>query len=205
VGVQIGNHVGNRELHDGPVLEFLQHCAEIGAPVLVHPWDMLGGERMRNYMLPWLVAMPAETQLSILGLILSGSFERLPPTLQLCFAHGGGSFAYLLGRVENAWHQRDLVRRDCPRPPSSYVDRFSTDSIVFDEGALSLLVGVMSNQRVMFGTDAPFPLGEQEPGRLIRGHKGLDEATRARLLRRNAAEFFRIPDPHSEPATEGGA
>ena len=32
-------------------------------PVLVHPWDMMGDERMKRWMLPWLVAMPAETQL----------------------------------------------------------------------------------------------------------------------------------------------
>ncbi|WP_206683283.1 amidohydrolase family protein, partial [Escherichia coli] len=61
-------------------------------------------------MLPWLVAMPAETQLSMVSLILSGAFERIPRSLKLCFAHGGGSFAFLLGRVQNAWEQRDIVR-----------------------------------------------------------------------------------------------
>ncbi|MFD2498388.1 amidohydrolase family protein [Rhizorhabdus histidinilytica] len=80
VGVQIGNHVGDRDLDDEGILVFLQHCASLGAAVLVHPWDMIGtgSPRMRDYMLPWLVGMPAETQLSILRLILSGAFERLP-------------------------------------------------------------------------------------------------------------------------------
>lgn len=99
IGVQIGNHVGQSNLDDEGIITFLQHCASIQAPVLVHPWDMMAGERMPRYMLPWLVAMPAETQLSILSLILSGAFERLPEELKICFAHGGGSFAFLLGRV----------------------------------------------------------------------------------------------------------
>src|SRR4029077_7605885 len=82
VGVQIGNHVGARELHDEGIITFLQHCAAEGAAVFVHPWDMMAQERMAKYQLPWLVAMPAETQLSILWLILSGAFERLPPSLR---------------------------------------------------------------------------------------------------------------------------
>jgi len=122
VGVQIGNHFGDKDLDDDDMLAFLTHCANEDIPLLVHPWDMMGGEqRMKKWMLPWLVAMPAETQLGILSLILSGAFERLPRSLKICFAHGGGSFAFLLGRVDNAWRERDIIREDCPQLPSSYV------------------------------------------------------------------------------------
>lgn len=190
LGVQIGNHLAEKNLDDEALVAFLAHCARDAIPVLVHPWDMLGAERMRKWMLPWLVAMPAETQLGILSLILSGAFERLPRSLKLCFAHGGGSFAFLLGRVENAWHRRDIVRADCPRPPSSYVERFSVDSAVFDERALRLLVEVMGTERVMLGSDYPFPLGERRAGRLIRDCGVLDDAARLRLLGSNAAAFF---------------
>jgi aminocarboxymuconate-semialdehyde decarboxylase len=190
VGVQIGNHVGPRDLNDAGLVTFLGHCAAEGAAVLVHPWDMMASARMSRYMLPWLVAMPAETQLSILWLILSGAFERLPRTLKLCFAHGGGSFPYLIGRVDNAWRNRDIVREDCPRLPSSYLDRFSVDAAVFSADALELLVRTMGEERVMLGSDYPFPLGEQQVGSLIRSHAGLSAATRARLLGGNAARFF---------------
>lgn len=189
-GVHIGNHVGDRYLDDADILTFLAHCAHEGVPVLVHPWDMLGGERMKGHMLPWLVGMPAETQLSILGMILAGAFERLPESLRLLFCHGGGSFAYLLGRADNAWHNRDIVRADSPKPPSEYVKRFYVDSAVFDPRALRLLVDVMGADRVMLGTDFPFPLGEQRPGTVIRECPGLDDTDRARLLGGNAAHFF---------------
>ena len=119
IGVQIGNHVGERDLDDEALVQFLIHCAERHIPVLVHPWDMMGGGRMKKWMLPWLVAMPAETQLGMLSLILSGALERIPESLKICFAHGGGSFAWLLGRVDNAWRHRDIVRQDCPKLPSS--------------------------------------------------------------------------------------
>jgi len=190
LGVQIGNHLGEKNLDDEALVAFLAHCGDADIPVLVHPWDMMGTERMKRWMLPWLVSMPAETQLGIVSLILSGAFERLPRTLRLCFAHGGGSFAWLLGRVENAWQHRDIVRQDCPNPPSSYVDRFSVDSAVFDPDALTLLVKVMGAERVMLGSDSPFPLGEQKVGALVRGHGELSRGDKQAILGGNAAKFF---------------
>ncbi|WP_175042707.1 amidohydrolase family protein [Burkholderia lata] len=192
-GVQIGNHLGPLDLDDEHLVTFLAHCANDGIPVLVHPWDMMTDGRMKKWMLPWLVAMPAETQLSMVSLILSGAFERIPRSLKLCFAHGGGSFAFLLGRVQNAWEQRDIVREDCPHPPVSYLDRFHVDSAVFDRGALRLLVDTMGEDRVMLGSDYPFPLGEQRIGSLVEQHPDLSEPAKAKILGGNALRFFDLP------------
>lgn len=191
IGVQIGNHLGDRDMDDSSLETFLTHCANNDIPILVHPWDMMGGARMKKWMLPWLVAMPAETQLAILSLILSGAFERIPKSLKICFGHGGGSFAFLLGRVDNAWKHRDIVREDCPRPPSEYVDRFYVDSAVFDPGALQLLVDVMGEDRILLGSDYPFPLGEQKIGALVAGSKLPAEAKR-KLTEHNARRFFNL-------------
>jgi aminocarboxymuconate-semialdehyde decarboxylase len=204
VGVHIGNHVGPRELNDEGLITFLQHCAAEGAAVFVHPWDMMGPERMSKYMLPWLVAMPAETQLSILWLILSGAFERLPRSLKLCFAHGGGSFPYLIGRVDNAWRNRDIVREDCPRLPSSYIDRFHVDAAVFSGDALAFLVKSMGEDRVMLGSDYPYPLGEQQVGSLIRSHPDLGDRARDKLLHANATHFFGL-EPARAKLRAGGS
>jgi len=151
---------------------------------------MLGRERMNRYMLQWLVAMPAETHLAMLYLILSGALERLPESLRICFAHGGGNFAFTLGRADNAWRNRDIVRKDCPNPPSSYVKRFWCDSAVFDERALQFLLSVMGDDRVMLGTDYPYPLGEQSMGSLIRESHSLNHTQKAQILGENASKFF---------------
>jgi aminocarboxymuconate-semialdehyde decarboxylase len=190
LGVQIGNHVGDRDLDDEGIVTFLQHCAAEGAAVLVHPWDMMGGARTSRWMMGWTVSMPAETQLSIVSLILGGGFDRLPKTLRICFAHGGGSFAFLLGRLENAWHNRDLARGISKEPPSRYVERFYVDSAVFDPRALRLLLEVMGEERVMLGSDYPFPLGEQRVGKLIRDMDALGAAAQRKLLAENARRFL---------------
>ncbi|MBL4909290.1 MAG: amidohydrolase [Alteromonadaceae bacterium] len=192
IGVQIGNHVGNKNLDDEGLVTFLQHCASENIPVLVHPWDMLGSERMPKYMLQWLVAMPAETQLSIMSLILSGAFERISKDLKICFAHGGGNFSFQIGRVDNAWRQRDIVRKDCPKLPSTYVDRFYVDSAVFSNESLQLLTAVMGDDRVLLGSDYPFPLGEQSIGKLVREHPQLADSSKRKILGENSLTFFNL-------------
>src|SRR6202451_2420666 len=197
LGVQIGNHVGNKNLDDAGIVTFLHHCADEGAAVLVHPWEMFGPERMPKYMMPWTVGMPAETHLSLVALILSGAFDRLPTTLRICFAHGGGSFAFLLGRLENAWHHHPLARGDCQHPPSCYLNRFFTDSAVFDQRALQFLVGIMGADQVMLGSDYPFPLGEERVGSLIR-QSNLPQHSKAKLMGGNAERFLRLEEDLKE-------
>jgi aminocarboxymuconate-semialdehyde decarboxylase len=192
VGVQIGNHVGNRELDDTDIVRFLAHCAHEGAPVLVHPWDMLGGDRLKRWMSAWTVAMPAETQFGIMSMILGGAFDKLSRDLKICFAHGGGSFAFLLGRLENAWHRRDIVRGESKHPPSHYLDRFSVDSAVFDHRALRLLIDTMGTDRIMVGSDAPFPLGEKVIGQLVRSMPNFSAQETSKILHLNANSFFNI-------------
>jgi len=199
LGVQIGNHVGSKNLDDAGIVTFLHHCADEGAAVLVHPWDMFAQERMPKYMMAWTVGMPAETQLSVVALILSGAFDRLPSSLRICFAHGGGSFAFLLGRLDNAWHHHPVARGDCQHPPSHYLNRFYTDSAVFDQRTLQFLVGTMGADRVMLGSDYPFPLGEERVGSLIR-QSNLPQHTKARLLSGNAAQFLKLD---AEPPEAG--
>src|SRR5215471_2428399 len=207
LSVQIGNHVGEKNLDDPAIITFLHHCAAEGAAVLVHPWDMFGQSRMPKYMMPWTVGMPAETQLGIVAMILGGAFDKLPRSLRICFAHGGGSFAFLLGRLQNAWQHHPVAHGVCELPPNEYLDRFYVDSAVFDRRALAYLVATMGPDKVMLGSDYPFPLGEHRVGELIRS-SDLPQPAKSRLLGENAMEFLglssALPDVKStigqEPA-----
>jgi tryptophan 2,3-dioxygenase len=109
--------------------------------------------------------------------------------LRICFAHGGGSFAFLLGRLENAWQHHPVAHGNCQLSPKQYLDRFCVDSAVFDTRALRFLVETMGADRVMLGSDYPFPLGEHRVGELIRS-SGFDPKTKENLLGTNAAGFL---------------
>lgn len=188
-GVQIGSNVNGRNIDDPHIYRVLEHAERLGAAVFVHPWEMLARERMPKYWLPWLVGMPAETTLAICSLIFGGVLERLPK-LRIAFAHGGGSFAYTLGRIEHGFTVRpDLVAVDNQVSPREYLRRIYVDSLVHDEEAMRFLVHTMGADRIAMGSDYPFPLGEHEPGRLIQS-MGYEPATEARLLYGTALEFL---------------
>lgn len=189
-GVEIGNHVADDDLDSGGVVEFLTHCARTGVPVLVHPWDMPSSPRLNRWMAQWLVGMPAETHLSVLALILSGAFDRLPESLRIAFAHGGGSFAFWLGRADNAWRERrDVVGASSSRPPSEYVGRFSVDTVVFSDPAFRLLVDSLGADQLLMGSDYPYPLGERPAGAVVR-RADLSPTDRAKVLGQNALRFL---------------
>ncbi|KAG0433059.1 hypothetical protein HPB47_020267 [Ixodes persulcatus] len=141
---------------------------ELGVGVFVHPWDMPQTKRMSKYWLPWLVGMPAETTAAICDVIFGGVLEKFP-RLKLCFAHGAGAFPYTVGRIQRGFDARpDLCAVDNDVPPTSYLGKFYSDSLVMSPKALKLLVDTLGEDKVMLGSDYPFPLGEADlPGRLI--------------------------------------
>ncbi|MEO7080049.1 MAG: amidohydrolase family protein [Flavobacteriales bacterium] len=167
-GIQVGTHVENVNLGESRLFPIFQACEELDMALFVHPWDMLGKERTDKYWMPWLVAMPVETTLAITSMIFSGLFEKLPK-LRVAFAHGGGSFPGTLPRIQHGFDVRpDLCAVDNPVSPSSYLGKFWLDSLVHDPVLLQHIVDLCGADKVALGTDYPFPLGELQPGQLIR-------------------------------------
>lgn len=191
-GVEIGNHVGDRDLDDAGIVTFLQHAAANDVPVFVHPWDMPESPRLNRWMARWIAGMPSETHLSIISMILGGVFDKVSSDLRICFAHGGGSFSFWLGRLENAWHRRSDIIATSKQPPSHYLNRLSVDSVVFDPRALRNLVETMGATQVMVGSDYPFPLGEQPVGNVVNTADFLSDAERNQILFKNAQRFLAV-------------
>src|SRR5437588_4627594 len=206
-GIEIGTHVDSNDHCQGPDCRNLDHRAldaiwktaeDLRAAIFVHPWDMMGKERMPKYWLPWLVGMPAESSLAICSMIFGGVFERFP-NLRVAFAHGGGAFPFTIGRIEHAFRVRpDLVAIDNKRNPREYLAhsdkgtaaRFYVDSLVHDTDALNLLLKLFGPERVALGSDYPFPLGEAQPGKLIESMGKLSAKDKAQLLSGTAREFL---------------
>ncbi len=189
-GVQIGSHVNQWNLSDEYLFPFFEAAQELEASIFVHPWDMMGRERMPKYWLPWLIGMPAETSLAICSMIFGGVLERLP-RLKIAFAHGGGSFPMSIGRIEHAFRMRpDLVAIDNSVNPTDYLGRFYLDTLVHQPDVLRFLIDLVGADKLALGSDYPFPLGEAEPGKMIMDMDDLSDGTRARLLGGTAIEWL---------------
>jgi len=191
-GIQIGSHINDWNLNDPNLFPIFQAAEELGAAIFVHPWDMMGKDKMENYWLPWLVGMPAETSLAICSMIFGGVFEKLPD-LRVAFAHGGGSFPSTIGRIEHGFNVRpDLCAVDNNVNPRDYLGKFYLDSLVHDSGALNFLIDLIGPNRIALGSDYPFPLGEQAPGRLIESMENLSTEVKEKLLSGTALEWLNL-------------
>jgi aminocarboxymuconate-semialdehyde decarboxylase len=143
--------------------------------------------------------MPAETGLALCSVLFSGLLDKLP-RLRIGFAHGGGSFPGTIGRIDHGFHTRpDLCQTDTTTSPRECVRgarapaKFYVDSLVHDASALRTLIDLLGPERIMLGSDYPFPLGEERPGELIASLTDLPAPARERMLRSTALEFLGKP------------
>jgi len=189
-GVQIGSHINTWNLNAPELFPIFEEAERLNAAIFVHPWDMMGKGEMDKYWLPWLVGMPAETCRAICSLIFGGVMERLP-NLKFIFAHGGGSFPSTIGRIEHGFLVRpDLCQVDNDINPRNYLGKFWVDSLVHDPFMLQYIVSLLGKEKVVLGSDYPFPLGEDVPGQLVESIETFDMETKAKLLGENALEIF---------------
>lgn len=177
-GLEIGSNINGMNLSDQKFFPFYKAAEELNCALFVHPWEMMGEDKMQKYWLPWLVGMPAETSRAICSLIFGGVFEKFP-ALRVAFAHGGGSFPFTFGRIKHGFDVRpDLVAIDNAIDPKNYIGKFWVDSLVHDENAFRYLLDFMGEDKICIGSDYPFPLGEARPGQLVKDLKLSTDVTK---------------------------
>lgn len=193
-GVEIGSHIEDKNLDHEVFYPFWAAAEQLEMSIFIHPWEMMGEADMQKYWLPWLVGMPAETCRAICSMMFGGIFDKYPK-LKVMFAHGGGSFAHTLGRISHGWHCRpDLVNINNVSDPFDYRGKFWVDGITHDQDALRFLIKVIGEDKIAYGTDYPFPLGDLEHGKFILEMDDLSQATKDKLFYKNANAFLGLRD-----------
>ncbi|HXF82308.1 MAG TPA: amidohydrolase family protein [bacterium] len=194
-GAEIATNVAGAVELDDPGLEpFWEAAASLRTPILIHPHDVAGSDRMQAYHLRNLVGNPMETTLAA-GRLLCGGVLQRHPDLRLVLAHGGGALPWLLGRLDRGFQ----VRAECRtggEAPGQAARRFFYDTVVHSTRALQALTAWMGPSRVVLGTDHPFDMGDRQAVRLVT--RAVDDATlRQAILSGNAQ---RLLGPARRPA-----
>uniref|UniRef100_A0A8C3RQB3 2-amino-3-carboxymuconate-6-semialdehyde decarboxylase n=1 Tax=Chelydra serpentina TaxID=8475 RepID=A0A8C3RQB3_CHESE len=139
-------------------------------------------------------ALMANFILFTLNRLLCGIKSMTRITLQYgsyCHMESGGAFPYTLGRISHGFNVcPDLCAVDNKVDPKKYLGSFYTDSLVHDPRALKLLIDVIGEDKVLLGTDYPFPLGELEPGKLIDSMEEFDNGLKDKLKAGNALAYL---------------
>jgi aminocarboxymuconate-semialdehyde decarboxylase len=192
VGVEIGTSVGTRQL-DSPDLDvFFAAAAELGMPVMLHPYLSMitePGTDTQGYHLANVIGNPLETFVAGCRLTVGGVFDR-HPDLRVLLVHGGGAFPYQLGRLQHAYQVREETRITAKRSPLDYLDNLRFDTVLFEGAPLRYLLELVGPDRVLFGTDLPFDMGDDSALREV--GDGSDQGLADRVLGGNALELFGI-------------
>ena len=188
-GVEIGTSVGDVELDDPSLAVFWQSLNDHGMPVFLHPMFRRTEKRIHDdfaFGLANSVGRIVDTTIAVSRLLFSGTLESVP-NVKLLVAHGGASIPYIAGRLRRTYQ----IAPDKMADPDLGFRNLFFDSVLFDTTALRSLVHLVGHDRVVLGSDNPFPNRDPDPCRVVLD-AFQDEERRAAVLGRNAQEIFRI-------------
>jgi aminocarboxymuconate-semialdehyde decarboxylase len=158
--VEIGTSIAELSLDEPRFEPIWARLAEVEFLVLLHPPRVTAAaSRLGRYFLNNLVGNPLENALAASALIFGGVLDR-HPDLRICLPHAGGYFPYQVGRLDHGFHVKDECRVQLRCPPSDYLAHFWYDTIAFRPDTLRFLAELVGFERLVFGTDYPFPMSD---------------------------------------------
>ncbi len=190
VGGIIATNIEGRNLDDPALDELWSAAVELQVPLFLHPVQPMPTSRTERYYLNAIAYYIYDSTVTVGALLFSGVLDRFP-TLQLILPHGGGFYTYQVGRFDIAYTNVEQLRQRIAHPPSAYLRRFYYDTVVHHPTALQFLSTLVGCDRLLLGSDYPFPMATAEPLQLL-SRAGLDPADIAAITAGNARMVFRL-------------
>ena len=113
------------------------------------------------------------------------------PKLEVSLPHAGGALPILRGRLDRGFQ----IRGECKvisSQPSTYLRRFTYDTISYSQPIMDYLVELVGPERILMGSDYCFDIAYNDPVRIVNGMKSLDDRQRQQILWGNAAKLLRL-------------
>ncbi len=180
------NPVGVADLGESSLDPLWAAAVELGIPVMLHPPSdgpsrlLPGSERFGN-----TYCRLVDTTFAVAELILAGVLDR-HPRLNLVVVHGGGFLPFQSARLDGGHRADALSGYSLDRgQPSAYLGDLYYDTVAMSAPAIRFLVDAVGADRVLLGSDYPFPIGDQTPALTVR-NAGLTDSATVAILSGNA-------------------
>ena len=189
-GVEIATNINGRYFDDPAFDPFWEAAQALDALIFVHPNQVVGADRMKEFNLANLIGNPTDTSLAFAKLIFGGVLERFP-RLKFLLAHGGGFLPYTWGRLDRGYRIQDSSSARISKPPSEYVKLLYFDTITHSPMALEYLITNFGAEHVLLGSDYPYDMGDPEPVGSLAATR-IERAQMMEVAGANACKLFRI-------------
>jgi aminocarboxymuconate-semialdehyde decarboxylase len=189
-GAEIASNIGGRYFDDPGFDPFWEAAQALDAVIFVHPNQVVGADRMKEFNLANLIGNPTDTSLAFAKLIFGGVLERFP-RLKFLLAHAGGFLPYTWGRLDRGYRIQDSSTAKISKSPGEYLKLLYFDTITHSRMALEYLVANFGADHVLLGSDYPYDMGDPEPVATLAA-SAIDSEKITGIASANACKLLRI-------------
>ena len=162
-------------LDEPSLLPFWEAADCLGSIVFIHPVFESGDDRVHDYGMANAVGRITDTLIAMSRLIYAGHVTRYA-NIKIVAGIGGAALPYVIGRLRRNYS----LDKDKLGDPDAALAAMYYDTIVQDTRALRYLADVVGADRVMMGSDMPFPIGDLAPLKIVQ-ETSFSDAERASI------------------------
>ncbi len=164
---------------------FWQAADETAALVHIHPSYDAGDVRVNDFGLANGLGRITDAAVAVARLISAGHVAKYR-NVKFFAPMGAAALPFVLGRLK-----RNHAITPGVGDPVAALAAIYTDTILHDVRVLKFVVEMLGTERLMMGSDMPFPIGDLEPLKIV-GDAGLSAAQVASINGGMAQKLFRI-------------
>lgn len=149
-------------LDDPSLLPFWETANSLGSVIFIHPVFESGDDRVHDYGMANAVGRITDTLIAMSRLIYAGHVTRFA-NMKVVAGIGGAALPYVIGRLRRNYS----LDKDRLGDPDAALAAMYYDTIVQDTRTLRYLADIVGSDRIMMGSDMPFPIGDLAPLKIV--------------------------------------
>jgi aminocarboxymuconate-semialdehyde decarboxylase len=162
-------------LDDASLKPFWDAANSLGSIIFIHPVFESGDDRVHDYGMANAVGRITDTLIAMSRLIYAGHVTRYS-NIKVVAGIGGAALPYVIGRLRRNYS----LDKDKLGDPDAALAAMYYDTIVQDPRTLRYLADMVGADRIMMGSDMPFPIGDLAPLKIVQ-ETSFSDAERASI------------------------